>query len=89
MKTLEQCKDEVAKNLTNFSKFHAFNTFQEKIQDEAAHLYAAQFIEENKRLKELCKFIYNHDSVRWWMQYDINNRFPDIELFEINETLDK
>jgi len=34
--------------------------------------------EENKRLKELCQMIYNNDTARWWMRYEISKQFPDL-----------
>jgi len=34
--------------------------------------------EENKKLKELCSFIYNHQSARWWMKYEINAQFKTL-----------
>ena len=33
---------------------------------------------ENKRLKSLCLMIYNSDTARWWMKYEINKQFPEV-----------
>lgn len=44
---------------------------------------------ERDRLLEVVKLIYQHNTVRFWMRYDINEKFPELvkSLNEVKEEL--